>query len=176
MYLAADLLNANPGLIVWIAVVFTGFVLLLRKFAWGPIVSALEEREQTIANSINRAEAALAESKRLQESNTQARRKAEQEAQRLVRKAREEAEALRAQEVQRTREEINALRAQAREEIARDKDSALQQLRGEVADLAILAAERILMESLNAKRHHTLVDRFIDDLSSRKGDAPPYEA
>ena len=81
MYLAADLLNANPGLIVWIAVVFTGFVLLLRKFAWGPIVSALEEREQTIANSINRAEAALAESKRLQESNTQARRKAEQEQQ-----------------------------------------------------------------------------------------------
>lgn len=151
MYLAADLLSANPGLVVWVTIVFAGFLLLLKKFAWGPIVAALEEREQTIASSINRAEAALAESQRLQASNEQARREAEQEAQQLLRKAREEAEALRAQEVKRTREEIGALRAQAQDEIAREKDSALQELRGEVADLAILAAERILGDHLDAK-------------------------
>ena len=175
MYIAAELLSPNVGLIIWIALAFTGFVLLLRKFAWGPIVSALEEREQNIAASINRAEAALEESKRLQESNVQARRESELEAQLLMRKAREEAEALRVQEIQRTRDEINALRAQAQEEIARDKESALQELRSEVADLAILAAEKVLSESLNAQRHRTLVDRFIDGLSSGRGDAP-YQA
>ena len=82
-----------------------------------------------------------------------------------MRAAREEAEAIRTAEVQRTREEISALRAKALEEIARDKEVALQEVRSEVADLAILAAERILRENLDSPRQRSLVDQFLAGLS-----------
>ncbi|MCY4675173.1 MAG: F0F1 ATP synthase subunit B [Bacteroidetes bacterium] len=176
MLLAADLLSANLGLVFWQTIVLLALLLLLRRYAWGPITSALIEREETIASSLNRAEAALEESKRLQERNAQARRENEQQAQRLLREAREEAQQSRDREVQRTREEISALRTQAQEDIARDKEKALQDLRSEVADLAILAAEKVLQENLDASRQRVLVDRFIDELSVQKHNQPPYQA
>ena len=176
MYFAVDLLSPNQGLVIWLALVFGALLWLLKRYAWGPITSALEEREQTIADSIGRAEAALAESQRLQESNEQAQRTAEQEAQRLMREAREEADQLRAAEVQSIREEIAEMRSQAQEQIARDKDSALQALRSEVADLAIMAAEKILQEKLDASSNQKLVTHFIDNLSDAPDSAPPFKA
>lgn len=176
MVLAADLLGANVGLAIWLSVVFLLLLLLLRRYAWGPITSALAEREETIASSLNRAEAALEESKRLQERNAQARRENERQAQRLLRVAREEAQQLREREVQRTREEISALRNSAQEDIARDKEKALQALRSEVADLAILVAEKVLQENLDVSRQRVLVDRFIDELSAQKHNQFPYHA
>ena len=162
--LAADLLTPNFGLVIWLAIVFLLLLLVLRAFAWKPITSALEDRERNIEESIQRAETALAEARQIQADNERARREAEQEAQRLLREAREAAERLRADEVQKTREEIQRLRDQAQAEIEREKQGALDELRGEVADLAIQAAEKILQESLDAKRHRRLVENFIDDL------------
>lgn len=177
MALAADLLSANTGLVIWLTVVFLALLLLLRRYAWGPITTALSEREETIAASINRAEEALAESKRLQETNQQARREAERDAQRLLREAREEAQRIRDQEMQRTREEIAASREQAQEEIERDKERALQELRSEVADLAILAAGKVLQENLDTPRQRALVDNFIDGLTTTgRNQQPPYQA
>ena len=165
LLLAANLLSPDVGLVFWLAVVFGALLWILRRYAWGPITAALEEREQTITASISRAEKALERSKQLQQSNERARHEAEQEARDLLRTAREEAERVRSQKVQRTREEISQLRAQALDEIDRDKERALQSLRAEVADLAILAAEKILQENLDAQRQRGLVDSFIDGLS-----------
>ncbi len=165
MYLAADLLSPSLGLFVWLLIVFGLLLYLLRRYAWGPITTALEQREENIATSLSRAESAMEEARRLQAENDQTRREAEQEVQRLLRAAREEAEGVRTAEVQRTREEISALRAKALEEIARDKEVALQELRSEVADLAILAAERILRENLDSPRQRSLVDQFLAGLS-----------
>ncbi len=165
MCLAADLLSPSLGLFVWLLIVFGLLLFLLRRFAWEPITTALEQREENIATSLSRAESAMEEARRLQTQNDQTRREAEQEAQRFLRAAREEAEAIRTAEVQRTREEISALRAKALEEIARDKEVALQEVRSEVADLAILAAERILRENLDSPRQRSLVDQFLAGLS-----------
>lgn len=162
--LAADLLAPNFGLAIWITIVFLLLLLLLRRFAWGPITSALDERERTIDESIQRAEAALAEAKQIQADNQRARREAEQEAQRILRETREEAERLRTDEVQKTREQIQRMREQAGADIEREKQAALTTLRAEVADLAIQAAEKILHENLDAPRQRRLVEGFIDDL------------
>ncbi len=168
MLLGASLLSANVGLIVWLSVVFLMTLLILRKYAWRPITSALSEREETIATSLNRAQEALAESKRLQEQNAQVTREAEQEAQKFLREAREEAQLIRDQEVQRTREEIALMREQAQQEIERDKQRALQSLRSEVANLVILATERVIQENLDDSRQHALIDKFIDDLTAKE--------
>lgn len=162
--LAVDLLAPNVGLIIWITLVFLLLLVVLRKFAWGPITSALEERERTIDESIQRAETALAEARQIQADNERARRDAEQEAQRILREARDVAERLRTEEVEKSREQIRQMQQNAQEEIAREKQSALAELRSEVADLAIKAAGKILKENLDEARQRKLVDEFIQDL------------
>ena len=162
---AANLLSPNLGLVVWLSIVFGLLLWILKRFAWGPITGALEERERTIDDALQRAEKALEESRQLAANNESARRDAEREAQRIVHAAREEAERVRADEVQKTRGEIKDLRLQAQEDIARERDGALEALRKEVALLAIQAAEHILRENLDTERQRGLVDRFIRDYS-----------
>ena len=164
LIIAADLLSPNFGLVIWLAIVFAALLWILKRYAWGPITSALEDRERTIDASIQRAEKALTEARQVQADNERARREAEQEAQRLLRDAREEADRLRGEEVQKTREQIQQMRDQAQGEIEREKDSALDALRAEVADLAIQAAEKILQENLDAQSQRRLVENFIDEL------------
>ena len=163
---AASLLSPDLGLIVWIGLTFLILLILLRKFAWGPITSALSQREETIAESIAQAEKALSEAKQLQADNSKARREAVAQAQSVLREAREEAERLRSEEVAKTRDQIQQMQEAAQAEIAREKQSALDSLRTEVADLAVQAAEKILRENLDADRQKKIVSDFLSDLSN----------
>jgi F-type H+-transporting ATPase subunit b len=165
MFLAApSLLSPHVGLIFWTVIIFGLLLFLLRRFAWGPVVSALDQREKTIEESLTRAERALEEARRMQADNEAARREAERERQAVLRAAQEEADRRRAEEIERTKGELAKLQQQVRAEIEREKQQALTELRSEVADLAIGAAEKILGENLDDDRQRRLVDRFISDL------------
>ena len=162
--LAQGLLEPNTGLVIWKLLAFGIFLGILYKFAWGPITDALQDRENTIDSSMRRAEDALAEAKKIQADNQKARREAEQEAQRILRETREEAEKLRAEEAEKTRAKMEQMQEQARKEIRREKQAALDDLRAEVADLAIMAAGKIIDDQLDDKRQRHLVDNFLEDL------------
>jgi F-type H+-transporting ATPase subunit b len=164
LLIAASLLSPHVGLIFWTVVVFGLLLFVLRRFAWGPMVSALDQREKTIEESITRAERALDEARRMQADNETARREAERQAQTILREAREAADRQRAAEVEQTKGALARMQEQARAEIEREKQQALTALRAEVADLAIGAAEKILSENLDDDRQRKLVDRFIADL------------
>ncbi|MDQ7039710.1 MAG: F0F1 ATP synthase subunit B [Rhodothermus sp.] len=168
LILAASLISIEPGLIFWKSLTFLLLLFLLYKFAWKPILQALQEREESIDASLRRAERALAEARQIQAENERIRREAEQEAQRILREAREEAERLRQEELHRTRLQIQQMQEQAQAEIEREKQGALDELRAVVADLAIQAAEKILRESLDADRQRRLVDRFLESLPTNK--------
>lgn len=162
--LAANLLSPNFGLVIWIAITFFALLLVLRRFAWGPVTGALAAREDRIRESMEQAEKALAEARQIQADNDRARREAEAEAQQLLRQARDAAEALRAEEVERTRGQIRQMQESAQAEIARERDGALETLRSEVADLAIQAAERVLNANLDDERQRKLVNDFLGGL------------
>ena len=165
LFLAAGgLLSANYGLAFWLGIAFLLLLTLLGKFAWGPITSALEERENTIEESMTRAERALAEAKQLQADNEAARREAERQAQSILREAKEQAEAQRAADVDKTKAEIARLQEAARADIETQKQQALAELRSEVAALAVGAAEKILQQKIDGAEQSALVDRFITDL------------
>ena len=165
MILAANLLAPNLGLAVWMGLTFLILMIVLKRFAWGPITESLDTREKTIQESMDQARLALEEAKAIQADNTTARREAEASAQTLLRSAREDAEKLRSDEVTKTREQILGLQEQARQEIEREKDSALEALRHQVADLAIDAAEKILRENLDAEKQKKIVTDFLGTLS-----------
>lgn len=160
----SSLLSPHVGLLFWTVVVFSLLLFILRRFAWGPMIGALDEREKTIEESINRAEAALVEARKMQADNEAARREAERQAQTILRTAGEEADRRRAVEIERTKADLAKMQEQARAEIEREKGQALTALRAEVADLAIGAAEKILSENLDDDRQRRLVDRFISEM------------
>ncbi|MCZ6705122.1 MAG: F0F1 ATP synthase subunit B, partial [Bacteroidetes bacterium] len=126
---------------------------------------ALSEREERITESMEQADRALSEAKKLQADNTKARKEAEAEGPRLIREAREAADHLRSEEIANTKTQILTLQEQAKQEIERERDSALDSLRLEVADLAISAAEKILNENLDESRQKKIVDDFLSTLS-----------
>jgi F-type H+-transporting ATPase subunit b len=164
LILAADLLAPNTGLAIWILITFSILMVVLRMFAWGPITSALDERETTIQASIDQAQKALAEARQIQADNDKARREADVASQRILREARDTAEVLRTEEVEKTKSQIRQLQASAQVEIERERDSALQSLRNEVADLALQAAERVLGSSIDDSKQRELVTDFLNDL------------
>ncbi len=162
--LAAGLLDANFGLAIWLIIAFVLLLILLRKFAWGPITTALDERESTIEEAITRAERANAEAQALLAQNDEARREAERQAQHILREAKEQADAQRAASVEQTKAEVARLQEAARADIEREKQQALAELRSEVAALAVGAAEKILGQKIDGAEQSALVDRFIADL------------
>ena len=163
---AGGLLSANAGLAFWLGIAFVLLLILLGKFAWGPITSALAERETTIEESMTRAERALAEAKQLQADNEVARREAEAQAQAILRDAREQASAQRDADVAWTKAEIARMQESAQADIENQKQQALGELRSEVAALAVGAAEKILRKEIDAETQRGLVDQFIADLPS----------
>jgi F-type H+-transporting ATPase subunit b len=164
--LAQSLVTPSLGLIFWKTVAFLIFLYVLYKFGWGPITSSLQTREEEIEHSIQRAEDALAEAKKIQQENKEARRNAEQKAQRILREARDSAEELREDEEAKARRKIQQMKDQAQAEIQREKQAALQELRDEVADLALHAARKIVEDDLDQDRHQELVRDAIDNLQT----------
>ncbi len=167
LLLASSLLSPHAGLIFWTLIVFGLLLFVLGKYAWKPMVSALDEREKTIEESLTRAESALEEASRMQEDNEAARRDAERQAQSILRDARDASDQLRSEEVEKTKAQLAHLQEQARVDIEREKTQALVALRAEVAELAIGAAGKILDENLDDARQRKLVDAFLDDLPQK---------
>lgn len=159
------LLSVDTGLFWWVLVTFLLFILLISKFAWGPILGALTEREENIKNSLDAAEKALAQARDVAQQNDKALREAEAEAQKIRRAAAEQAEALRADRIEKAKAEAEKLLDDARKTIDAEKKLALQQLRSEVGALAILAAEKILSSEINAEKNKKLVDDFVGTLN-----------
>lgn len=156
-----NFLDIQTGPILWTILNFLILLLLLGKIAWKPIMKALETRESTINDALNRAELAKSEAERILTENQSAMRKAEEESQRVLRESREHVERMQTDTMQKAQDESRRLLEQAHMEIERSKQQALNELRAEVATLAVGAAEKILNESLDADRHKRLVDNYI---------------
>ncbi len=164
LFLAADLLSPNLGLIFWTGLAFGLLLFLLGKYAWGPITAALEEREKTIEESITRAERALAEARQMQDANEAARRDAERQAREILGRAHEDAEGRKEQEKLQLKAELDRMRQQAVADIEQSTRQAQQALRTEMADLVVAATGKLLAENLDDERQHRLAERFIAEL------------
>jgi len=158
------MLDPNPGLIVWTIVTFVLLVLILRKFAWRPILESLHKREEHVRSSIERAEQARQEGERLLEEHRRQIAQAEQEGHRILTESRTLGEKLKQEIVDKANQQSRRMVEQAKQEIDRDKEAALTALRGEVAGLAIQAASKILGETLDENRHRKLVDTYLKEL------------
>src|ERR1700690_1922265 len=119
------MLEVNTGLIVWTIFTFVLLLIVLRKFAWKPLLDGLERRESGVRASIERAAEAQREAERLLEENRQRLAQVEQESRRMLSESRALAEKLKAEIVEQANRQSRKLIDQAQQEIEREKDAAL---------------------------------------------------
>jgi F-type H+-transporting ATPase subunit b len=161
---ANPLIEVSPGLMIWTLICFGITFYVLRKFAFGPIQKAIDERRDRIRESLAEAEHARTEARQLLEEHKQLRANAHQEADAILAEARRIAESMR----ERSREELEEDRQRRLEETRRQIEAetarALGQIRAEVADLAIVAAEKVTRKTLGGDDHRRLIDEAIGEL------------
>jgi len=152
------------GLFFWQSMIFIGLLFLLRKYAWGPILSAVNERETSIKEALASAEAARTEMESLQSDNQRILKEARAEKEALLK----EANSTRADLINTAKEEAQAeadkILTQAQEAIQNEKRAAINELREQVGSIAMGIAEKVLQKELeNKDKQVQLIDKLIQD-------------
>lgn len=162
------LFDINPGLIVWTWVVFLILLFVLRKWAWGPILGALETREKRIQEALDTAARDREEAAQLLEEHRRMLDESREQAQNILADSRKAAERLRGEMVEEARREKDRIVGRATEEIERERDQALDALRREAVDLSISAAGRVLERNLDSEENRRLVEDYLDRVAAER--------
>jgi F-type H+-transporting ATPase subunit b len=165
---AGGITDLNPGLTLWTAITFLLLLVVLSRFAWGPIVKMLAERESTIRDAIESAKKERAEAERLLGEQKASLVTAQRQAAELARRNQQEVEALRQELTTRARKEADELVTTARQQIADEISKARAELKAQVADLAIDAAGRLVKANLDDKAQRALVEEYIAQLPANR--------
>jgi F-type H+-transporting ATPase subunit b len=164
MLIAAGLTDINFALVLWTTVTFALLIVVLGKFAWGPILQMIETREKTIAEAIESAKRERAEAERAAAEMRASLDKAHAEAAELVRRNQQEVAAAKAELMAQARKESEELLKQARATIEEERRAAVAELRSQVVDLAIEAAGRLLATQMDEKKQRQLVEEYLEKL------------
>ena len=155
-----------------IVVMLTGFLLLvfiLSKYAFGPILSLLDNRQKSIQGNIDEAQNRRNEMVNLQRDYEGRLAKIEEEARDKIQGAIKEAQAARDEIIAKAKADSEAILVRGREELEIEKQKALITMRDQVADLAIGAASRVVKTNLDGANHARLVDDVIANLDNMNG-------
>jgi len=151
----------DPDLAIWTFIVFIVLLLVLGKFAWGPIVEALENREKSIADNIAAAEATREEAQRLLADYERRLADASNEVRELLEEARRDAEHTKGQILTEAKAAAEAEHRRATREVNSAKDAALHAIAEAGADMAVDLAGRIVKKQLNAADHTQLIREAV---------------
>ena len=161
-----DLVLPDMAELIWGLV---GFVILFAFVVWKvwpTLNQMLEERQQAIQGKLEEAEQIRTEAEELRRTYNERLRDARSRADEIVEEARADAERVREQKVAEAEEEAQAIRERAREDAEAERARVVQQLRSQVADLSVDLAGAIVHRELDEDQHRSLVDDYIDQLSS----------
>lgn len=160
-----ELVTPNIGLIFWMTLSFLVLLLILKRYAWKPVMKILKDREGLIEEALHAADKAKEEMKQLQFSNEQLLKEAREERDNILREARKIRESM----IEETRSKANAeadrIIENARESIEYEKMAAITELKNQIAVLSIEIAEKILQHELEKEgKHKQLIDKLLKDV------------
>jgi F-type H+-transporting ATPase subunit b len=162
---AAGLMDVEPGLVFWTLVTFVCLALVLRKFAWAPVLGFVKAREDQIQAGIDAAKRDRAEAEKLLEQHKQLVAEGRKEGAEAVRRALEAAEVARQDMLQKSRKEAEELVAQAKRQIDDQVKRAKAELSNMVVDLALDAAEKVVGEALSdPARQRKIVEQYVQSI------------
>lgn len=151
----------NIGDILATLVIFTLLMVLLKKFAWGPLMGVMQQREDLIKSEIETAENSRLESQKLLEEQRSLLKDARTQAQEIVENAKKQGEVSREEIITTARAESGRMKEAAVQEIANERDKAISAVREEVVALSLLAATKVLEKEISEEDNRQLINETI---------------
>lgn len=143
-----DLLTPELGLFIWTLITFLAVFFILKKFAWGPILKSLDERETGIAESIASADRVRKEMAQMQNENEKLMIQAREERASMLKEAQETKDRIVNEAKDAAKAEANKIIADAQQQIQQQKNAALTEVKNEIGKLAVEVAEKVLRKQL----------------------------
>ena len=159
------LVTPDIGTIFWMLLMFIILLVILKKFAWKPILNALDNREKSIENSLRSADRAREEMEQLKADNEKIMAEARLERDNMLKETKQTSDKILSQAREKASEEARLLIEATRELIENEKSSAVDEIRRQVAELSVDIAEKILREKLKDDRQQqVLVEKLMKDI------------
>ena len=162
------LVQLDPGLYIWTIVIFLILLWLLAKFAWRPLLAALEQRQESIRRSLDDAAKAKLELERLQTESHRILAEARSEAESIVARTREDANRLRDEMRQKAQQEAANIVKNAEKQIELETNRALQQIRHEAVDLSVAIASKLLQRNVSKADNERLIEDTFRQLEAQR--------
>jgi F-type H+-transporting ATPase subunit b len=155
----------SVGLFFWQTLLFLVLLFLLKKYAWKPILNAVNEREKSIEEALNKAEEAKIQMAELVSANEDLLKQARIERDEMLKEARVMKDKLISEAKNKANEDADRIIASARESIQHEKMAAVTELKNQVAILSVEIAEKILKEELSStSKQEALINSVVDDI------------
>ncbi len=161
-------MEIHPSTIIFAIINFAILVVGLKVFLYKPVCNMLDSRREEVINNLNSAEEAKLEAQKLKDEYAAQIQNARAEAQDIINQAAKIGEQTKADIVTEAREEASRLTAKAQAEIAREKTEALNEIRNEIADLAVLAASKVVGKTIDVADHQNMVNNFVKEVGEAK--------
>ena len=162
------LVQPDPGLFIWTIVTFLVLLALLAKFAWKPLLQALESRQDMIRKALDDAEQAKRELERLNQQSAQIIATARLEADAIVTRSRADAERLKEDLKQQARAEAATIVRNAERQIQLETARALEQIRHEAVDLSVMIASKLLRRNLSKEDNEQLIEEALKQVEEAR--------
>ena len=158
------LVQPDPGLFIWTILTFLVLLGLLAKFAWKPLLHALENRQEMIRKSLDDAEQAKRELERVQQESATIVSQARVEADSIVANSRADAAKLREELRQKARTEADSIVANAERQIHQETERALSQIRKEAVDVSLMVASKLIQRNLTKEDNEVLIEEALKQI------------
>jgi len=162
------LVQPDPGLFIWTILTFLVLLALLAKFAWRPLLQALESRQALIRKSLDDAQQARQELERLNQESAQIIARARSEADTIISRSRSDADRLKEEMKQQARAEAATIVRNAERQIQLETVRALQQIRQEAVDLSVMIASKLLQRNLSKEDNERLIEEALRQVETRQ--------
>lgn len=162
------LVQPDPGLFIWTIVTFLGLLWALKKLAWGPLLEALETRQNAIRKSLDDAQQAKVELERLNAESAKIIQQARVEGETIITQSRADGDRLREEIRAKARTEADHIVKNAERQIQLETSRALEQIRREAVDLSVMIASKIIQRNLSKEDNERLIDEALKQVENRR--------
>jgi F-type H+-transporting ATPase subunit b len=162
------LVQPDPGLFIWTILTFLVLLTLLAKFAWTPLLEALESRQQGIRKALDDARTAKQELERLEQESVQIIRKARADAEAVLTQSRADGDRLREEIRQKAKVEAEGIMRNAERQIQLETGRAIQQIRSEAVDLSVMIASKIIQRNITKEDNERLIADALQQVENSR--------
>ncbi|MFQ3546619.1 F0F1 ATP synthase subunit B [Halobacillus rhizosphaerae] len=149
-------------------IIFLVLLALLGKFAWGPFMNMMKEREDYISNEIDTAEKSREEAQRMQREASEELKQTRQDAQNIIEEARKTGAQQEKTIIETAKSEAERMKKSARQEIVQEKEKAVQELKDQVATMSVMIASKVIEKELSERDQEKLIAEYINEAGEER--------